>query len=229
GVACQLMPKLPSVEVELDTMARFRTVDIAEDVDSLEYTPRGGQRFGEPIGGRAAREPFEHHIGRGGPMAQRGGNAHQLAPLLGHQRHIHRGAKDGIEWSVGGHPTDFVELLILQVFDARHELKAQQITEPKELLGIYMDSQDSHAGQGRARPIEPYQPQRDVPPSPWLPVRASHPAAVRGWPPCEHAHRLACFPERHTGPLGIVLGPLKPTSVHRDSHQTHHSWTTTSY
>src|SRR5262249_53853615 len=167
-------------------------------------------------------------MGRGGPIAQGGRHPHELIPLFPDEPDIDGALEDRVETAIVLGAVQFIERLFTDR-EAWHQAITQQMTEPKELLRLYMDSQDSHAGQGRARPIEPYQPQRDVPPSPWLPVRASHPAAVRGWPPCEHAHRLACFPERHTGPLGIVLGPLKPTSVHRDSHQTHHSWTTTSY
>ena len=83
-----------------------------------------------------------------------------------------------------------------------------------------MDSQDSHAGQGRARPSKPHQPRRDALPSPLLPATASHPAAVRGWPPCTRSHRLPFSPNSHTLPLGIVLGPFQHTSVQSDSGLT---------
>jgi hypothetical protein len=93
-------------------------------MDRFEHAPQRRQRLGKPIGGRSAREPFEHHIRRGRSMVQRGGDPHQLVPLLGDQRQVHRGTKDGIESPIGGHPTHVVELLILQIFNARHELKA---------------------------------------------------------------------------------------------------------
>src|SRR5256885_4760392 len=63
-----------------------------------------------------------------------------------------------------------------------------------------MDSQDSHAGQGRARPMEPYQPRPDAPPSPRLPALAArseeHTSELQS--PCNLVCRLLLEKKKNT-------------------------------
>jgi hypothetical protein len=106
--ASQLMAKLTPVELALDAMAQVGILHIPEDVDRFKHTPQGGERLGEPIGGRSAREPFEHHIGRGRPWRS-GRQSAPTGPTVGvNAKSPWRERRD--QGPVGGQPTDFVDL-----------------------------------------------------------------------------------------------------------------------
>src|SRR5712691_12729918 len=106
---------------------------------------------------------------RGGPIAEGRRHPHELIPLFPDEPQIDGALEDRVETAIVLGTVQFIERLFTDR-EAWHQAITQQMTQPKELLRIYMDSQDSHAGQGRARPSKPHQPRRDALPSPLLPA-----------------------------------------------------------
>src|SRR5712691_3506187 len=180
-----------------------------------------------PCEGTFARIGVEllHEEGRGDPaQPDRAGDAQHLLPPVKNP-----GASDA--------PTDIrlearialhverpggVQALTPHITQAWREPETHSIKEGEDNLGDYMDSQDAHSGQGRARPIAPHGPRRHTLSSARLPVTASSPASVRGEPPSYRSLRWVF--DSHLVPLGLILRPFQSIAVQKDNSSTHHVW-----
>ncbi len=109
------MTPLSPIELELHPRAERLILDIPLGADTFQDLPQRGQGLGQPIRRRTPRQPFQDDICWGSPMPEQRGNPDQLIPLLHDHRQVHCGTKDGVERTIRGGPTHFVQLLILQV------------------------------------------------------------------------------------------------------------------
>lgn len=80
-------------------------------------------------------EPLEHDVRRGRAVAQRRRDPDERVVLVADERDVDGAAIQDINGAVGTSPIDPVELLVLEVFQARHERDPEQGAKAKELLG----------------------------------------------------------------------------------------------
>ena len=123
-----------AVELGLDLPAERRVVEVAQDVARLDQPAERGERLGDAVVGARGGQALQHDMGRGSAGLERGGDAHELVPLLDNEGgstvpanrrpsgpYRHR-AQPESAWSG-------------QILEARHEVDAQQGAEAPQGLG----------------------------------------------------------------------------------------------
>ena len=90
-------------------------VDVAQDVGGLGQAPQGGERLGDPVGRARIGQALHDDVCCGQAVFERGGDAHELVPLLDDERSIDRIAEQGLERPIVGTAVDPVEHLVRQV------------------------------------------------------------------------------------------------------------------
>src|SRR5438132_175235 len=149
--------------------------------------------------------------------------AYHLVPPVENPRPIDAARQMGLEPRIALHVDGSrdKEPPVVEIPQPGSEAEAQEIKERKDDFGRYMDSQDPHSGQGRARPIAPRQPRRHACPSPLRPA-AAYPAAVSG-SRASPLHAVGAS-DTHTVPLFLVLRPFPPALGQSDSGMTNYVW-----
>ncbi len=65
----ELVAPLPPIDLELHTRSQLQVMDIAQEVDTLERMPQGGEGLGYTIGRGAAGSTLQHDMRRRRPVA----------------------------------------------------------------------------------------------------------------------------------------------------------------
>jgi hypothetical protein len=79
--------------------------------------------------GTAGGQALQHDVGRSGAGLERGGDAHELVPLLNDQGGV-EGAGEQVGHGIGDHRSlRTPEALVDQILEARHEVDAEQMAQ----------------------------------------------------------------------------------------------------
>jgi hypothetical protein len=77
----------------------------------------------------------EHDMRRRHARLERRGAAQRRIPLLAHERDVDGAAQERLDRAEGPPALEFVELLIGEILEPRHERDTEQPAEAEELLG----------------------------------------------------------------------------------------------
>jgi hypothetical protein len=123
------------VELELDRPPERFLVNIAQDMDGFGQAPERGQGSGDAIGRAGVDDPLQDDMRRRQPVLQRGGDAHELIPLLDDDGGVDGVAQQRVERAVIGAAVDPVQHLIGKIPEPRHEIDAEQEAEAPQGFG----------------------------------------------------------------------------------------------
>lgn len=80
--AWELVAVFALIELKLNRLSQFRIGEIAQDVLSLENTPKIGERLRQPVRRVAIGEPLDNHMCRCCPLLEGNGDSQHFFPLL---------------------------------------------------------------------------------------------------------------------------------------------------
>ena len=121
----ETMAKLAAVKLKVDATTQWLVLDVAQDVKGLDRPAQGGERFGDAVGRAGVDQPLQNDMGGREPVAQRGGDADQLVPLLRDEGGIDGAVEQRLERAIVGVAIEPLENLIGQIGQPGHEVDAQ--------------------------------------------------------------------------------------------------------
>ncbi len=121
------MPVLSSIQLQLYTPPKIFFLDVTQDVDGLDDPTKRGECLGQAIGGTGAGQSLNYYFRWCVAVLERRRHAHHLIPLLIDQVPIGGAVEQLVKGAIVPVPVQFVELLVCQVFDSRHEFNTKQV------------------------------------------------------------------------------------------------------